>query len=100
MVYNSHKLAIRAARHLGMDKKDREDLLEKFKQIYNCRSKTVHTGLVGTTVKFGKEKIGRSKFITHAQDLCLLSIKKILDEGRFTDWDSLTLSGEVEEADN
>ena len=93
----TYKLAIRAARHLGKDKKDREDLLAKFKQIYNCRSKAVHAGHVDTTVKFGEEKIGRSKFITHARDLCLRSITKILDEGKFTDWDSLILRGEVEE---
>ena len=93
----TYKLAIRAARHLGKDKKDREDLLAKFKQIYNCRSKAVHAGHVDTTVKFGEEKIGRSKFITHARDLCLRSITKILDEGKFTDWDSLILGGEVEE---
>ena len=52
-------------------------------------------GHVDTTVKFGEEKIGRSKFITHARDLCLRSITKILDEGKFTDWDSLILGGEV-----
>ena len=93
----TYKLAIRAARHLGKDKKDREDLLAKFKQIYNCRSKAVHAGHVDTTVKFGEENISRSKFITHAQDLCLRSITKILDKGKFTDWDSLILGGEVEE---
>ena len=93
----TYKLAIRAARHLGKDKKDREDLLAKFKQIYNCRSKAVHAGHVDTTVKFGEEKISRSKFITHAQDLCLRSITKILDKGKFTNWDSLILGGESEE---
>ena len=93
----TYKLAIRAARHLGKDKKDREDLLAKFKQIYKCRSKAVHAGHVDTTVKFGKEKISRSKFITHAQDLCLRSITKILDKGKFTNWDSLILGGESEE---
>ena len=91
----TYKLAIRAARHLGKDKKDREDLLAKFKQIYNCRSKAVHAGHVDTTVKFGEEKISRSKFITHAQDLCLRSITKILDKGKFTDWDSLILGGGI-----
>ena len=96
----TYKFAIRAARYLGKDKKDREDLLEKFKQIYNCRSKAVHAGLVDSTIKFGKEKIDRSTFITHAQDLCLQSIKQILDEGKLTDWDSLILSGEIEEAAN
>ena len=95
----TYKLAIRAARHLGKDKKDREDLLAKFKDIYKCRSRAVHDGYVDTTVKFGKEKISRSKFITRAQDLCLRSIRNILDEEkkRVPDWDSLVLNGEVEE---
>lgn len=96
----TYKLAIRAARYLGKDKKGREDLLAKFKQIYNCRSKAVHAGLVDTTIRFGEEKIDRPTFIAHAQDLCLQSIKKILDDGKLTDWDSLILSGEIEEADN
>ena len=96
----TYKLAIRAARYLGKDKKDREDLLVKFKQIYRCRSKAVHEGHVDTTVKFGKEKISSSKLITHAQDLCLQSIKNILDKPAFPDWDSLILGGEKEEADH
>ena len=96
----TYKFAIRAARYLGKDKRDREDLLVKFKQIYNCRSKAVHAGLVDTTIKFGGEKIDWRTFIAHAQDLCLQSIKKILDEGKLTDWDSLILSGEIDEADN
>ena len=83
--------------HLGKDKKDREDLLAKFKQIYNCRSKAVHAGHVDTTIKFGEEKIGRSKFIMHAQDLCRESILKIMEDGGFPDWDSLILGGESEE---
>ena len=93
----TYKLAIRAARYLGKDKKDREDLLMKFKQIYRCRSKAVHDGNVDMTVKIGVEKISMSKLITHAQDLCLRSITKILDKGNFTDWDSLIIGGESEE---
>ena len=96
----TYKLAIRAARHLGKDKQDREDLLTQFKDIYACRSRAVHDGHVAETVRFGKEKISRSKFIMHAQDLCLQSITKILEKEKFTDWDSLILGGEVEAADN
>ena len=96
----TYKLAIRAARHLGKDKQDREDLLTQFKHIYACRSRAVHDGHVAETVRFGEEKISRSKFITHAQDLCLRSITKILGKGKFTDWDSLILGGEVQAPDN
>ena len=87
----TYKFSIRAARHLGKNKKDRNKLLTKFKQIYNCRSSAVHSGQVDQTVKFGKKRISVSDFIEKAQDLCRKSIKKILEDGEFPDWDNLIL---------
>ena len=74
----------------------------KFMHIYACRSRAVHDGHFDTTIKFGKEKISRSQFIARAQDLCLRSIRNILDEEKkqVPDRGSLILSGEVEEVNN
>ena len=94
----TYKFSIRAARHLGKNKEDRDKLLTKFKQIYNCRSSAVHSGQLEETVKFGKRRIPVSDFIEKAQDLCRKSIKKILEDGEFPDWDSLILGGEEEQA--
>ena len=94
----TYKFSIRAARHLGKNKEDRNKLLTKFKQIYNCRSSAVHSGQLDQTVKFGKKRIPVFDFIENAQDLCRKSIKKILEDGEFPDWDSLLLGGEEEQA--
>ena len=91
----TYKFSIRAARHLGKDKEHRKELLQKFKQIYNCRSDAVHSGKLDKPPKFGKGRIPVSDFIERAQDLCRKSIIKILEDGEIPDWDSLILSGEV-----
>ena len=90
------KLAVRAAWHLGKDKDDRNKLLTKFKQIYDHRSNAVHSGKLDEKVKLGVERISISGFIERAQDLCRESIMKVLEDGRFPEWNDLILGGEVE----
>ena len=90
------KLAVRAAWHLGKDKDDRNELLTKFKQIYDHRSNAVHSGKLDEKVKFGGERIPISEFIEKAQGLCRESIMKILEDGRFPNWNDLILGSEVE----
>ena len=90
------KLAVRAAWHLGKDKDDRNKLLTKFKQIYDRRSKAVHSGKLDKTAKFGEEDIPVLDFIERVQDLCRQSIIKIMEDGRFPNWNDLILGGEVE----
>ena len=89
------KLAVRAAWHLGKDKDDRNNLLTKFKQIYDHRSNAVHSGQLDEKVKFGKGRIPISEFIEKARDLCHQSIMKILEDGQFPNWNDLILGGEV-----
>ena len=90
------KLAVRAAWHLGTNKDDRPALMKDFKEIYDWRSKAVHSGKLDQTVKFREDSIPVSDFIERAQDLCRESIIKILDDEKFPDWNSLILGGEVE----
>ena len=90
------KFSVRAAWHLGKNKEHRNELLTKFKQIYNCRSKAVHSGDLDPTVKFGEERMPISEFIEKAQDLCRESIMKVLENEQFPDWNDLILGGEVE----
>ena len=92
----TYRFSIRAARHMGGDKEQRLELLKKFKHIYKCRSKAVHSGQLDQRVKFGEDSIPVSDFIERAQDLCRDSIMKILDAGKFPDWNCLILSGEVD----
>lgn len=87
----SFKLGVRAAWYLGKNKDDREKLLTEFKVLYRCRSAVVHGGRLKENVTIGEEYIPMSRFITRTQDLCRDSIMKILEDGKFPDWDNLIL---------
>ena len=83
---------LRASWHLGKDKADREKLMDEFKAIYTLRSKAVHNGELPPKIRIRKgESVATSKFIPRAQNLCLDSIKKILEDGKYPDWKSLVL---------
>ena len=77
------KLSLRASRFLGTDIRTRKSLMDKFRDIYDCRSKVVHTG------KMPHKDM--ENLVLEMQDLCRCTILKILDEGKFPDWDSLLL---------
>ena len=84
---------LNASWHLGKKKVDREKLIDEFKAIYTLRSKAVHNGSVPGKIQIrkGEEPIATSEFIPRAQDLCRQSIMKILEDGKFPDWNNLIL---------
>lgn len=83
---------LRASWHLGKNKADREKLMDEFKAIYSLRSQAVHNGKLPKKIKIRKgESVPTSEFIPRAQNLCLDSIKKILEDGEYPDWKSLVL---------
>ena len=99
----SFRLRLHAAWHLGENEEDRKALMKEFSEIYDWRSKVVHTG------KLPEKKVSRrkrrpfthkevDKFIENAQDRCRESILKILEDGKFPNWNSLILGGEDEQA--
>ena len=99
----SFRLRLRAAWHLGENEEDRGRLMKVFGEIYDWRSKVVHTG------KLPEKRVSRRKrrpftrqevrqFIERPQDLCRESILKILENGEFPKWNSLILGGEEEQA--
>ena len=92
----SFRFRLHASWHLGKDKEHRKELLTKFGQIYGCRSQAVHSGKLDEKVKFGGERVPISEFIEKAQDSCRESIMKILEDGRFPDWNDLILGGNAE----
>ncbi|RKU28795.1 hypothetical protein C6497_08525 [Candidatus Poribacteria bacterium] len=87
---------LRASWLLGEDKAEREKLMDEFKAIYTLRSKAVHNGVVPKKIKVRKDEkpIATSEFIPRAQDLCRQSILKILEDGKFPDWNNLILGEE------
>jgi len=91
----SFRLSLYASWYLGENAEHRSLLIEEFKAIYNYRSKAVHSGKLGKTVKVAGKSIPILTFIKTSQDLCRKSIIKILEEGEFPDWNNLIL-GEVD----
>ena len=92
----SFRLRLHAAWHLGENEEDRRALMKEFSEIYNWRSKVVHTGKLPNKTKKTTFTPGEiDKFIERAQDLCRESIMKILEDGEFPNWNSLILGGEV-----
>ncbi|MDE0482019.1 MAG: HEPN domain-containing protein [Candidatus Poribacteria bacterium] len=83
------RFSLHAAWHLGKDKAHREELMKEFKTIYDWRSKVVHTGKLSK-----KAENVAQEFITNAQNLCRDSILKILEDGKFPDWNDLILGEE------
>lgn len=86
---------LRAAWHLGENKEQRKALMKEFKAIYDWRSTVVHTGKLPEKGSGKKKKPYTQEevreFITRAQDLCRDSILKILEDGKFPDWNDLIL---------
>ena len=80
------RMALRAAWHLGDSRADRSLLFDDFKKIYDRRSKAVHTG---TLTQNGQAP----EFMARAQRLCLNSIVKIIEAGKFPNWDQLVMGG-------
>ena len=89
------KFAVRAAWHLGKNKKCRKMLMKEFQEIYDWRSTIVHTGKLPKKKKKTPQEV--EQFIENAQDRCRESILKILEDGRFPDWSSMILGGEDEQ---
>ena len=80
---------------LGKDVLHRKELMKVFSKVYEWRSKVVHTGKIPNKTKkipFTQEEI--NEFIKNAQDLCRDSIMKIVEDGKFPDWNNLILGEE------
>ena len=90
-----HRFSLHAAWHLGEKKEQRKALMKDFKAIYDWRSTVVHSGKLPEKGRGKKKKPYPpeevEKFITNAQDLCRDSILKILENGKFPDWNDLIL---------
>ena len=91
----SFQFRLRASWHLGKDQAHRKELMKDFRKIYDWRSTLVHTGKLPNKTKrtsYTPEEI--EAFIAKAQDLCRDSIMKILEDGKFPDWNDLILGEE------
>ena len=91
MSESTFKLGVRAAWHLEEEPLNRKAVKKTIGQIYNWRSKAVHTGKLPWKSKntpFTQKEI--DAFIKKAQNCCRDSILKILKIGKFpANWDDL-----------
>ena len=87
----SFRVRLHAAWYLAKNKKERQEFLDEFKEIYTLRSKAVHDGKLSSKVKMKGKSVPTPEFIERAQALCQQSIIKIMEEGRFPNWNDLIL---------
>lgn len=87
----SFRVRLRAAWHLAKNKEERQEFLDEFKEIYAQRSRAVHDGKLSPTVKMKGKSVSTQEFIENAQALCRQSIIKIMEKGRFPNWNDLIL---------
>ena len=80
------RMALRAAWHLGNGSADRSLLFDDFKKIYDRRSKSVHTGILTQDEQ-------APEFMTKAQELCMKSIVRIINDGEIPNWNQLVMGG-------
>ena len=85
------RFSLRASWHLSETRNERIDMMKTFKQIYDQRSNAVHTGVLPEEVTVDGARIPTYEFVTQAQDLCAMSLKKVINDGQLPDWDTLIL---------
>lgn len=83
------RLAVNAAWLLGEDAKDRRRIWESIRKSYDAASKAVHTG------DFDRHQENRT-LLADAQCLCRKGIRRMLGEGRVSDWPGLILGSNVD----
>ena len=81
-----YRLRLRAAWYLGENVEDKVSIENDLKKMYDLRSRAVHRGnIFGIASNQDLKTIGQ----TH----CLNSILKVIEDGRFPDWNRLVLGG-------
>lgn len=87
----SFTFGLRAAWFLG-DASNRALLQDKFRAIYTARSIAVHTGKLPASIKVPNVgAILTTEFLKEADELCVISIKRIIEQGGFPIWDNTIL---------
>ena len=81
-----HRLALRAAWHLGASVEDRKAIMGDMRKIYSLRSRAVHSGVVPSTE-------ATTRLRTRAEQLALTAIRKVIERGSFPDWERIVLGG-------
>lgn len=71
-------LRLRAARYLGTNKNERQELSKAFSHLYGLRSKAVHTG----ELKPSEEKISTETALSRGCEFVATAIRRVITEGK------------------
>ena len=94
-----YRFSIRGAWLLAENAVERKVLFKEFRKIYDSRSTAVHRGeLVGKLKVHGRSVLVH-EFVRHAQDLAMMALLKVIDNGKFPNWDELVFGSDHEEID-
>ncbi|EEX92072.1 hypothetical protein VIOR3934_02717 [Vibrio orientalis CIP 102891 = ATCC 33934] len=92
----SFTLRLRAALFLGSSFEERQELLNFFSSFYSCRSQAAHTGKLDTKIKVSfRGKVEANKLLEEGDEYCIRAIIKIIELGKFPDWNELMLKKEI-----
>jgi len=81
---------LRGAWLLGSSAVERLELSNKLKELYACRSKAVHAGIIGTKPGDVQKRIA---LLNEGLTICRRAILAVIERGGFPDWNSLVLGG-------
>lgn len=83
------QLCHRASWYLGENEAHREEIETELKAVYQYRSDIVHSRGAGNKVEFGERCVPVTHLVNKTQDICRISILKIIEERRIPDWGTL-----------
>ena len=86
----SYRLRNRGARFLESEVVQRKALSSQIRAFSRARSKAVHTGKIPESHTVGSRRVKTAELIRMTQDLCLRSIRQVIDGG-FPDWETVEL---------
>ncbi len=93
----SYTFRLRASLFLGEDIEEREKLMSFFTAFYSCRSQAAHTGKLSSKIKVSfRGKLNPYNLLQESDELCVKAICKIIEKGRFPDWNKLILTAASE----
>ncbi|USE01924.1 hypothetical protein JKJ11_07665 [Vibrio sp. SCSIO 43133] len=85
-------LRLRAALFLGSEFTKRQELINFFSSIYSCRSQAAHTGKLDAKIKVAhRGRVEAKKLLQEGDEYCVEAIIKIINLGKFPDWNELML---------
>ena len=89
------RFSLRGSLYLEEGIEGRKRLKRELEEIYRCRSRAVHDGILPNDVNVNGQSIPIRQFIERSQELFRQSLMKVVDVGALPDWGSIELGGQA-----